>query len=128
MRLNDWNTKPRPCRRRRARSVSVSTVRSVPSTHTTACVGRLEPADQPQQRRFAGAAAAHDGDELPALDGQAGAVQHGLLPIALADVVELDPCRCDGVHEIDPTTDRRVGRRRVVMSSAYSSFLSRRPT
>ena len=78
-----------------------------------ACVGRLEAADQAEQRRLAGAAATHDGNELPALHGQAGAVEHGLLPVALADVVELDPCRCDGVH-------KSILRRRrcfVVMSS-----------
>ena len=64
-----------------------------------ACVGGLEAADQAQQRRLAGAAATHDGNELPALDGQAGAVENGLLPVALADILELDPGRCDGVHK-----------------------------
>jgi sulfate transport system substrate-binding protein len=48
-------------------------------------VRSLEPADQTQQGRLAGAAAPHDGDELTALDGHARAVENGLP----ADIVAL---------------------------------------
>jgi hypothetical protein len=77
-------------------------------------VGGLEPADQPQQCRLAGAAASHDGDELAALDRHARTVEHCLVTIALADVAELDPGVSFGVHDesYDGALVRRTALRR----------------
>jgi hypothetical protein len=47
-----------------------------PAEHPDLALRRPQrPADQPQQRRFAAAAAAHDGDDAPARDGERNAVE-----------------------------------------------------
>jgi hypothetical protein len=48
------------------------------------------PADQPQERRLAAAAAAHDGDDLPARNAHRDAFQHRVAAIAELNGVDLD--------------------------------------
>ena len=45
--------------------------------HDAARIGWLEPGDDAQQRRLAGAARAEDGDDLPARDVERRVVDHG---------------------------------------------------
>ena len=88
MRLKNWKTKPVLSRRRQRAPLIVEGRDADAVDDDLARRRKVEAAQQVEHRRLAGARAAHDGDELAALDREGDAPQR--LDLALAQRVALD--------------------------------------
>jgi hypothetical protein len=83
--LKNWKMNPMWRRRSFVRSVSPSSVMSVPSIQTRAAGRAVEPGEQVHQRRLAGARRAHHGRELGRLDVERDAAERVDGGVALAE-------------------------------------------
>ena len=83
-----------------------------------AAARRVQPRDQPQQRRLAATAAADDGDELPRLDRQVDAAQHLVIAELPVHAVQLDEGagRCCRAVQCRATRSRTS----IVMAQAFA--------